>query len=120
MAVLECVQEFFDCPVLKRVHRDDLVVREDDTDGDGDIVRIAVVKRIVFRRRFDHDHFYIVGDFKTGSFVYIERVLQKFNGNVQFVSYIGKLFLLERREDIHPGAILRIIHRGCYPFNIFK
>ena len=40
----ECGKEFLYGGVLKRIHRDDLVMGEDDTDRDGDIERIAFVE----------------------------------------------------------------------------
>ena len=72
MPVLKSVQEFFYCAVVKGVNSYDLVVGEDDTDRDGDIISITFVERIVFGWRFDYDQLHIVFFFKAASFIDIQ------------------------------------------------
>ena len=74
MTVLKCIQEFFDGTIIKRIHRYDLVVRKNNTDRNGDIKRITVIKGIVLGWGFNNDELYIILQLVTGTFVNIQRV----------------------------------------------
>ena len=69
MAFLERVQEFFDGPVVERIYRYNLVVGQDDTDGDGDVERITIIEGIILCWRFDDNELYIVFQLITGALV---------------------------------------------------
>src|SRR5688572_157067 len=81
--VLKSIQELFDGFVLKRIDGYDLVVRKNNTNGDGDVERITVIKRVIFRGSFDDDELNVVVNFIAAAFVNIEGILQEIYRDVQ-------------------------------------
>src|SRR5206468_3965320 len=90
-------------------------------------------KRIVLRRRLDHDQLYIFLLLETGTLIDIERVREKVKRDRQLIGKVRELLLFQRRKDIHPGPALGMIdldglmvdvlkeldHRSTPPSNTF-
>ncbi len=82
MTVLKGVQEFFNGTIIKRVYRYNLVVCKNNTDGNGNVKCVAIVKGIIFCRGFYYNEFYIVLQFITGAFINIQGIGKKINGDI--------------------------------------
>src|SRR5690606_8922643 len=109
VAVVKGVQELFNGCVVKGIYDNDLVVGENNHDRDGDVIGVAFVDGVIFRGGFDHDQLYIVLQLKAGLFVDIQGVGEEVQGNIQLFRQVLELCLLERRCNIHPGAVFRLM-----------
>lgn len=82
-AVMEGVEEFFDSGVVEGIYRDDLVMCENDHDGDGDVVGITIIEGIIFCRCFNNDQPDLVFELIAGAFIDIEGIGEEVEGDVQ-------------------------------------
>jgi hypothetical protein len=107
--VLEGIEELFYGAVLEGIDRDDLGMGKDDADGDRDIIGVAFVEGVVFSGCFDDNELYVVLVFEAGSFIDVQGVGKKVEGDAQFIGKIAELQLFEGRQDIHPRCVFGVV-----------
>src|SRR5258706_14898231 len=93
---------------------------ENDTDGNGDVIGIALVERVVLGGCFYNNELYIVLFFKTCPFIDIQGIRQKVQGDVQLFGQQGELLLFQGRQDIDPGGVPGGVNFYGLMVNAFK